>query len=959
MEREADSGERLDGQLSGRILPGTGSLAGRYTVVSSDATRWVDAGRTASGWSGMSGAGVIVESPQGDLLCGVIREDVRARNGSLLTATPVSVLLADDEFTRIVTERSAWVPLVEPAEPTAILEPAGRLRSVLSPTMLLRADAEVVRFQGREEELRALEGWCEEETGGFSVRVLTGPGGQGKSRLARRLSEGLRAKGWVTGELRGDLRDLASAELESLRTALPFLVVIDYADARPMLVRQVIDHLRSCRHRTRILLLARDDGRWRTDGLAASHADEILARTPVTELAPLAPESGPAGARTGLFDDALVDLSEVLDATADFPGRPPSGWRALAAALRAPGDLDCAAYESVLTLHMTALVTLLQSGKAPVTTPHDEPAEGTLLRHEQRYWVRAGERLAPLPNDTVQRATAVATLCGAADPVEAVAALSALPELCSAETPLVAAWLRTLYPPGPDGYWGAIQPDRVGEYHVGRVLLDFDQPLPLTTLLARCTADQQIRAFTVLVRAATAEHLAGRTARTSRIQKALRDSVDHVDLGMDVLQYLQVAERFSSRGVEDFHLRLAQRLVEACRHEALGGTTAARVRLALALSSLAVSHSRGGRHDAALDAHQQRLRIWRDLDPSHSSRDVQYALALCGSGSYLRSAGRHQEAVRSWAEGIALMEAEARKDPGHLDTLAFQYQGFADMCHSLGLVDDTIKALRRAVAINEALNSARPDEQFTLNLLRGNLVASLASAGRLNEASHVGADLVEGHRLAALRNPYRDEPLLISALSGLGNLQKQLGRYEEACHALREAVGIAQRRKSLGIDTSDTNNGIVRDTLQLGICQADDGRMPEFLESLRHALDAWHQLDDTPPDHDHAAALLLSRAVSVLVDAGMLRAALEPALAALLHTYRLVCRDPKEHLGEQFRLSEIMNRINQHADNSWYEEIPRIEELWDRLTPLKLAAEESAREEILAGILKGKLRADL
>ncbi|GAA2435122.1 P-loop NTPase [Streptomyces lavendulocolor] len=956
MERE--EGERLDGQLSGRILPGTRSLEGRYTVVSADATRAVTVRGMTTKWSGMSGAAAIIESPQGDLLCGVIREDVPAKNGTLLTATPVSTLLAYEDFARIIADRSGWAPLLEAAEPTAILEPASRLRNPLSPTMLLRADAEVVRFRGRTEELRALEGWCESDTDSFSVKVITGPGGQGKSRLARQLSNNLLAKGWVTGHLRGDLRDLSSTQLQSLKTVLPFLVVIDYADARPALVRQVIDQLRSCRHRTRILLLARDDGRWRTDGLTASHADEILARAPVTALAPLAPEDGPPALRAALFDDALADLSEVLDTVSDLPGRPASGWQALADALRAPDDLSGTAYASVLTLQTTALVTLLQSGTAPVPAPHEEPAEGTLLRHEQRYWIRAGEQLGPLPDTTIQRAVAVATLCGAADPTEAITAIGALPEIPPADTPAVAAWLRTLYPSAPDLYWGHIQPDRVGEYHVSRVLLDFDESLPLTALLARCSEEQQTRALTVLVRAAIADHRAGRTTRTSRIQKALQEAVGSIDLDPDVVRHLQIAhiaERTTSRGLEDFFLQLAQGLVAACQHDALDGTTAAQVKLAFAWSDLGLCHSFGGRHEEALLAARETLQIWRDLDRSHATRDFQYALAVCSSSSPLHALGRHHEAVQTQADGIALLEEEARKDPNCLDTLADQYQTLADMCRNLGLADDAVEALRRAVAISERLN-AGSDHQFMLNLRRSNLVSVLASSGQPGAAAQAMADLVQDCRLAARRNPYRDEPQLITALANLGNLQMTLGGSEEACHSLQQAIEIAGHRRGIGIGTSDTDNGMVRHTLQLSLLQAKDGRpTPESLASLRIALDAWHLLDNTPPDQDFAAADLFSRVATSLVNADMWQAALEPALAALLHTYQLVCREPESYVPEYLSVNEMMNQINQHADDDWYRAIPRIDGLWERLEHLRPAAAERAREGFVAAFRRKML----
>lgn len=52
------------------------------------------------------------------------------------------------------------------------------------PCRALRADIEAVEFFGRDDELAGLRAWCEDPHAGLLVRVLTGPGGQGKTRLA-------------------------------------------------------------------------------------------------------------------------------------------------------------------------------------------------------------------------------------------------------------------------------------------------------------------------------------------------------------------------------------------------------------------------------------------------------------------------------------------------------------------------------------------------------------------------------------------------------------------------------------------------------------------------------------------------------------------------------------------------------------------------------------------------------
>ncbi|MGW0778314.1 AAA family ATPase [Streptomyces sp. NPDC002835] len=948
MEKDPRTRDRFDGQISGEIMPGTGSLAGRYEVFSKDATIPVTEGH-GTGWSGMSGAALLAESRQSGLLCGVVREDRQAVGGTRLTATPTSALLADKRFSALVAEHGGWQLLLEAAEPVDLLEPAARERDLRSPAMLLRADAEAVTFRGREDELRTLRDWCQRDAEGFSVRVITGPGGQGKSRLARRLSDILREEGWVTGHLRAELHDsdLALPELRSLETALPFLLVVDYADARPSLVRRVIDQLRSCRHRTRLLLLARAGGTWKTDGFTASHADEILARAPTTELASLAPEDGPPGTRTALFTDALGDLADLLEGLPGLPGRPPAGWPMLANSLRAPQDLGEPAYESVLTVQMTALTTLLQNGSAPVETAPEEPAEATLLRHEQRYWVRAADRLGPLDPTTLHRAVAVAALCGAADQAEALAAVGVLPEIPPARAADVAAWLRTLYPPGPDRFWGALQPDRVGEYHASRALLDLDPPLPLAALLACSSTDQQVQLVTVLVRAAVAHHQAGRTARTAGVQQALLNALEATAPGIEVLHQLQIVVPYGNNGLDGLALRLAEDHVAATRQQAEDGSTSAQAALGVALSGLSAALSRTGRHEEALHTAQERLQIWQDLDRTHPTRDVQYAHALGGLSSYLRAVGRDEEALRSLEQGVDLMERLARADPDIRDDLALQLQLLTDFLRNLGHHDKATRALRRSVELTRQLARTDPAYEFELALRSSNLGTLLAQSGHHNEALQVMADSVDAHRRLAHRDPRNREPMLINALTNLSNAQKIVGRSTEARHTMQQAIAIGEHRRRIGLGNSETDTGIVLHTLQLSRWQVEAGSASTFLAALRRALDIWHQLDEASPEYEPVIAELLSRTVNQLTAYGLWETALEPAMTALDIWSRLVCRNPEAHLPGFVLALGARDQVASNVEETSVQADPLLAALDRHLAELLPVAFEAAQSALL------------
>ncbi|MER6640996.1 tetratricopeptide repeat protein, partial [Streptomyces microflavus] len=668
LQKNTTDGQRLDEQFTGRIAPGTGSLAGRYELTGTTPTPGTATDTPAGGsrWSGMSGAAVLTDDGYGsDLLCGVLRRDRQADNGTRLTATPAARLLNDDTFRALITEHTGWEPVLEPVEPTALLTPAAVDRNLRSPAALLRADAEAVTFHGRESELADLHAWCENGPPAIQVRVLTGPGGQGKTRLARRLTDTLGWRGWVTGHLSSDLTDdptpdATPPDFTTLTTSLPLLLVVDYAETRPRLLRRLLTHLHRSRHRVRVLLLARSDGQWRTGSLQAiAGVRDLLEEAPVIPLAPLIPTSHATQDRRNAFYRAAHDFALLLPL---LPNLPPHEWTPLAAALRPPADLHDPRYDNVLTLQMTVLIGLLQHGPRPVDAAPGTPPERTLLKHEDRFWEASANSPAyriDLPAPTLGAAVAVAALCGASTKDEALRVITTLPGLPEHQRAPAAAWLASLYPADGDRYWGSLQPDRIAEYHASRTLAEGD--IPLTALLGAAAPGQQAQLITVLARAAIAHYNTGRTTASEQVLHTLDTALDTAHLSQQGLQAAADALPYPSRVIAPLALRLTTVIAHTHQQLTVGNSAAHEPGLATSLSSVGVRMGEVGRWEEALAVTEEAVEIYRRLARDNS---VAYEPALAGSlsnlGVRMGEVGRREEALADTVEAVEIYRRLAR-----------------------------------------------------------------------------------------------------------------------------------------------------------------------------------------------------------------------------------------------------------------------------------------------------------
>lgn len=450
-------------------------------------------------WSGMPGAAVW----SAGLMIGVVSGEARTRAHRRLAATRVEELVLDAGFAELATSVTGRLITLESAELAGFLVPAGSDAEPASPALLLKAQYEIVPFHGRGRELAELRAWCQEPAA-LGIRLITGQGGQGKTRLARQLATELSSEGWICGTVSDALRPPALPDASAFdalaTTRRPALIVVDHAEIRGELIRVLAERLAAAPRPVRVLLLARAiDDWWHLLRSGSRALAELLGGGDVVHaLGPL--DAGVSGRRAA-FASAAAALASRLHGIAWSPR---ADWPALARLLVPPAELEHERYDSVLAVHTAALASLLQSGPGAVEVRHGDTTEDILLGHEERYWAHsagAGSHRPRITTDTMRVLIATATLCGASDEREASGVLAALASLPEAEREAAAGWLGAVYP--GETYWGPLRPDRLGEHHIARQCES--HPALLDRALDGASPRQIMHAMLVLARAARHE----------------------------------------------------------------------------------------------------------------------------------------------------------------------------------------------------------------------------------------------------------------------------------------------------------------------------------------------------------------------------------------------------------------------------------------------------------------------
>ena len=669
---------------------------------------------------------------------------------------------------------------LEPAQPQQNFAPEG-----MSIVRLLSARSTPVPFLDRAEALTRLETWARSEER-FAIHVLGGDGGSGKTRLGVELCRRVTTPNthrqggevWQAGFLQNIEQ---SDNTSSSDNASSLLLVVDYAEARPEMVTEVIKiALRAAedpeRRRVRIVFLVRRPSPISSTRQGSNEwIDALRPQDSKDEGVNLILDSA---STITLNNEELADTerrSLLTQAYRSFTGTPDS----LPAAdlLERLGDPT---YSQPLLLIIEAFLNVL-----PPSNPQHSHSPGELfeevLRHEEKYWHSHWPEGIAFDARLARHVAAAATLVDICDEVDATTLIELLPSPLGKNAKELTQWLRDCYPPHMDGgghsalWCEHLEPDRVGEHLVASATDDL-VPLLRELLSPSRVGTSSLRTWTVLERASTDPHL------NEHVGRILNDVLVEVTQAV----HAQTVNLQSP----DLTAAFAKLFSAVCSHIEPDEAHEAEQSLSNA-GYLTIFLER--------ELAQRAADITRPTDESPGIDRATYASRRLSLSRCLAASGRHDEALQTAQEATNLYRTLAEHNPAaYTPDLAASLNNLASYLDSNGQQPEPLTIAQEATTLYRTLaehNPAAytPDLAASLN----NLAIYLASNGQQREALQTAQEAVTIRRNLAKHNPAAHTPNLATSLNTYANILERSGNTKEAARIRQVRDEVLKRMKDL------------------------------------------------------------------------------------------------------------------------------------------------------------------
>jgi tetratricopeptide (TPR) repeat protein len=849
------------------------------------------------------------------------------RKGSLPDITPERLPQTQGE---IVT-----APVITDDKDAPLQMPAKQWRAGagMADSQLLRAEEALLPFDpARQPDVDSLNAWLDDQRWQQAVRLITGAGGQGKTRLALELCQHRLRSDWYAGFLDSDLEaNRMTATWQALRKLnKPLLIVVDYAETRQTAFLALLKaSLQNPLDKpVRMLLLARDAGEWwdnlpsrdrQCEALLSGHATSGPFRLPALYAAE--PD------RREAYSKALRAFAGTLGANA--PDIVP--------------NLIGEHFERPLYIQMAALLALY--GEQPITA---QGLTKALLNHERRYWQGILAQFNwPEPERRAEQLLALTTLAGgfttprAAQPYWDTAKGIVL---TPADFSSLFRALVTLYP-GTQGLQ-ALRPDLLGEALVAQALLRPGGETLLDAVLTN-TASQPVRrnALTVLARLSIhrldleetlveglSRHfrhcymdiVAVSTETTSLLPKLAEMAFVRLS-SVDKSQVSGLlAPLFTEESVQlaELSCQVSEYLVEKARakFEKKPGSLDHMADYAQKLSNYAVHLGRRGHYQQACEVSMSGLELFNRLAMKAPDRfRPGYATSMSNHANNLSELGRYEEALEHARESLEINRRLVQMKPDRFEPdYAASLNNYANQLRELGRYEEALEHAREVLEIRRRLVQMKPDRfepDYAMSL--NNYANNLSELGRYEEALEHAQEALEIRRRLVQKNPDRFEPDYAMSLNNYANHLTDAGRYEEALEHAQEALEIRRRLVQMKPDRFEPDYAVSLSSYANRL--TDTGRYEEALEHAQEALEIRRRLVQKNPDRfEPSYATSLSNYANHLTDAGRYEEALEHAREVLEIRRRLVQMKP-DRFEPDYAMS-LNNYANHLTDAGRYEE---------------------------------------
>jgi tetratricopeptide (TPR) repeat protein len=694
---------------------------------------------------------------------------------------------------------------------------AARTHAV-SPGRLLSPARRTVPFVGRTAELASLLDWCVDPKP-VAIRLISGPRGVGKTRLAREAAHEMAHAGWTCL----DVPDGAEpAALAAVPDGAPAVLVVDDADTRgPALADLLRAAARGRNGALRILLVARGVGQWFNRLTTTDLAVRALLE-PARSGDDLGAEVLPGQVDARLVAAFVEPYAQILGV--DAP-------RVAVASVPGGGA-------PVLDLQAAALCAVMRAqarqpqGVLPVDV---SDALDELLEHERWTWFRSAEEAgvlgeAGLTSEGLDALVAAATLTGVRTPdaaenlVRRVAAV--VPGVRPGAEADVGRWLLDLDP-------HRALPGRLVDPHLLAELTD--NPGLLGASLAGAGAPSARRAALRMARI-VADRLDGRSEDQCSALDHLGAAVAALPEDHDTLRSVSGALPHPSLALGELRAELTLRTLAATPD----GDPARRGE---ALRDVGVALGAVGRAADAERYQREAVALFRELasaDP-HRFRHRLAAL-LANLGATCSDLDRPEEALRCEEESVDLLRLVAADRPGGvMRDLTMAVSNLAVTFAELGKPLAALGPSREAVGLWRQLAGTYP-ERFTwaLALSLMNVARRLLELGRAGEALEPATESLEIRRRLAAADPDEHLSGLGDSLQVMGSALTDLDRGEEAVPYIEEAVEVRRH-------TAQENPGrylpdLAYSLQALGTRLSDQGRWDDGLALQQEAVEVRRRL---------------------------------------------------------------------------------------------------------------------